>query len=188
MLQSPQRPETLSDLDLLLRFRAGERDALGTLAQRHERALLGLALGLLGGRRDLAADAVQNTWVKVIRSAHTFDQRSSLKTWLSQITLNAARDLRTAAHTRQKRDHDPLNHRAPPDHEAPPTLDALTPLRRAVDELPDHQREVVLLCYHAGLTHAIVAELLAIPPGTVKSRLHAALTALRAALPSEVIP
>ena len=54
-----------SDEQLLRDFVKGDRTALSQLAERHERSLLGLSSGLLGGRRDMACDAVQETWVRV---------------------------------------------------------------------------------------------------------------------------
>lgn len=61
-----------SDGDLLRAFAAGETAALGQLAQRYERGLLGLACGLLHGRNELAKEAVQEAWLRVIRFARGF--------------------------------------------------------------------------------------------------------------------
>ncbi len=62
----------------------------------------------------------------------------------------------------------------------PTPLDA--PLQDAIDRLNDDKRDVVLLCYHRGLTHPLAAEVLQIPVGTLKSRLHAAMRELRGML------
>src|SRR5262245_53080026 len=84
-----------SDRDLLLRFAMrSDAGALAALAERHERSLLGLARGLLGGRETLACEAVQAMWLKVIRDARSFEGRSSVKTWLYRIVVNQCRDLR----------------------------------------------------------------------------------------------
>lgn len=61
-------------------------------------------------------------------------------------------------------------------------------LRSAVDRLAESHRLIILPCYHRGLTHTEAAEVLAIPVGTLKSRLNAALTELRNSLGLEVIP
>jgi len=63
-----------TDEQLLTAFADGDRDALGTLAERYERALLDLALAVLGSR-ELALDAVQETWVRVVRYAGGFNGR-----------------------------------------------------------------------------------------------------------------
>src|SRR5258708_5686403 len=84
-----------SDESLLTEFAGGDRAALGGLARRYERALLGLATGLLEGRADMACDAVQETWVRVIRFADKFNGRSSFKTWLYRIAINQCRTVKS---------------------------------------------------------------------------------------------
>lgn len=76
-------PSDDDDRALLNRFALdGDAEALGALASRHERVLLGLAGGVLGGNHALAVEAVQNAWVKVIRYGRSFRGTSSVKTWL----------------------------------------------------------------------------------------------------------
>lgn len=173
-----------TDERLLADFRAGDRLAFAELARRHERSMLGLAAGLLGGRRDLACDAVQETWMRVIRFADRFDGRSQFKTWLFRILVNRCHDLLSLA-------DGPATVAELPDPPTPtdsaPTRpleksDELQTLRTAVARLPLDRRSIVLLCYHNGLTHEQAAEILEIPAGTLKSRLHAALTELREVL------
>jgi RNA polymerase sigma-70 factor, ECF subfamily len=177
-----------TDKELLARFVRGQREALGELAQRYERALLGLSLGILGGQRDLAMDVVQETWVRVIRFGDRFDGRSSVKTWLYRIAINQS--------------HTMLAKVNPATSSSPSTLDDLqqseiamtnaqtserkNELSRAVQRLPLPKRTVLLLCYHAEATHEQAAEVLGIPLGTLKSRLNAALKDLRSALSPEV--
>jgi RNA polymerase sigma-70 factor (ECF subfamily) len=177
-------PTEPSDEALLSAFAAGDESALGELARRYETALLGLARGMLGGRNDLARDAVQETWVRVMRYGHGFQGRSSVRTWLYRIAINRCRDLAA----RDARRHPPVARRgdAGPPPPAGPTDDLAT-LQRAVDELAAAQREAVLLCYHRGMTHTLAAEILDIPVGTLKSRLHAALGALREELAVEMM-
>lgn len=162
---------------LLAAFVRGSRDALATLAERHERSMLGLACGLLGGRRDLAQDAVQETWVRVIRFAAGFEGRSGVKTWIYTILVNQCRTMRAA---RTSAD-------AAVGEVATEGVGSLEDerLRAALDGLGEGPREVVLMCYHHGLTHETAAAVLGVPLGTVKSRLHAALRDLRAALSPE---
>lgn len=158
---------------LLRRFAAGERAALGELANQHEKELLGLARGLLNGDAHAACDAVQATWVRVIRYAHSFKGRSSVKTWLYRILINECRDLRRAK-------PQPIQPRLI--SAMPADDDAGASLQAALARVSEPKREVLLLCYHAGLTHAIAADVLDIPVGTLKSRLHAAMNELRATL------
>ncbi|MBK9120195.1 MAG: RNA polymerase sigma factor [Phycisphaerales bacterium] len=179
--------ETLSDEALLRRFVNGDRFSLGALAQRYERRLLGLAKGLLGDAA-LACDAVQETWVRVIRFAPGFAGDSSFKTWIYRIAVNQCYNLRG------------LQKLSAPEEIAPTTAESgarpvdgcllateqATTVWSAVAALTAEQRDVVLLCYHADLTHSEAAVILEIPLGTLKSRLHAALGRLRALLAAEV--
>lgn len=188
----------LSDEQLLAAFARGDREALGTLAARHEPALLGLAMGLLGGSRAGACDAVQEAWVKVIRHAGKFRGQSSVKTWLYRITINECRNLRGAA-ARDGALKDAGVHLAreagPKSDDGPSNVsrgdepweahEARGVLREAVEQLTESRRLVVLLCYQSGMTHEQAADVLGLPLGTLKSRLHAALTSLRAALAKE---
>jgi RNA polymerase sigma-70 factor (ECF subfamily) len=179
----------LSDEHLLSSFSRGDHSALAELARRYETRLLGLSQGLLGGRSDLAQDAVQDTWLRVIRSSETFDGRSSFKTWIYRITINRCNDMRAARRHLSTTDAGDADRAGPamPDA-APPQTDhaeETQSLRAAVEELRDDRRTVVLLCYHSGMTHEQAADILGLPLGTLKSRLHAALTQLRAALAQE---
>lgn len=177
------------DARLLRSFAAGEDSALSALAERRERDLLGLARGLLGGRRDLAEEVVQDVWMRVVRSANTWDGRASVRTWLYRITVNRCRDVGRIEHRHEAKARAARETaRAAEALMPPPDSEGGALLRDAVASLDDARREVVLLCYHADLTHAQVADILEIPVGTVKSRLHAALSSLRADLATEVTP
>jgi RNA polymerase sigma-70 factor (ECF subfamily) len=172
------------DLPLLQRFARGDNAALGELARRHEQSLLGLALGITGNR-ELARDAVQDAWVRVIRGAGEFQALSTVRTWMYRILINRAITLRQAAAKRPALLLTPESLDAAPDvHSA----DDAEQVREAMRELPDNHQLILVLSYHEGLTHEAAADVLGIPLGTLKSRLHAALTALRAKLGAEVTP
>lgn len=166
--------ETTQDIDLVRSI--GRRDirALESLANRYERVLLGLARGLLSQDENTARDVVQDCWVRVIRSAAGFRGECEVRTWLYRIVINRCHDLRAKL---------AIDIRAEPEGKAEPIdHEGMEALRRAVDSLAHDHRLLVLLCYHSGLTHPQVADVLGVPEGTVKSRLHAALEALRARL------
>lgn len=179
-----------TDEELLAKFLAGNREAFGTLASRHETALLGLAKGLLGGSCTLATEAVQDAWLRVIRHAHTYDGRASVRTWLYRIVINRCRDVkawerraamlaRAFALKRVPRvDHRPARS-ASTGNPGPLMSDDLAALMPALALLPDDRREVIVLVYGRAMTHEAAADVLAIPLGTLKSRLHAALRHLR---------
>jgi len=164
------------DAVLLTRHAGGDSSALGELARRYEGPLLGLSRGLLRGREDLAREAVQETWLRVIRFAKHFDGRAQVRTWLYRIAINRCTDIRN-------REFLPLN--GVPRIAETKDPDSIGQLRHVVERLPDAQRLVLLLCYHRGLTHEHAADVLNIPVGTLKTRLHAALESLRAAMRTE---
>ncbi len=186
------RPRTLetaprSDEELLREFvRGGQsgKAALGELASRHEQALLGLATGLLRGDRERAMEVVQDAWVRVIRFGGSFQGKSSVRTWLYRIVINGCND----AQSKRLRERASMNGRAGAEQAAagangPTSLqDHGGALRAALDSVTDDQRLILLLCYHRGLTHEQAADVLGIPVGTLKSRQHAAMTALRGAM------
>lgn len=183
-----------TDEQLLAAYAAGDQAALGLLADRHELALLGLARGILGSRTE-ALDAVQEAWVRVIRFAGAFKGHSSVKTWLYRIVINECANLLNA----RRRVWGPsvANGGSSPGDagsaggstaSGTPTFDEFDDIRRAVDELDGPKRVVVMLCYSAGVPHELAAEILGLPLGTLKSRLHAALTTLRRRLAQGVTP
>lgn len=173
----------LSDERLLALFVSGEDEALGELARRYEGLLLGLCTGMLGDRA-LAMEAVQETWLRVIRHSRTYDGRASVKTWVYQIAMNRCRDLgraRSSSKNRERVHHDRLED-ARRAHVIPTASSVDPKLEAAVGALEEHQRETVILCYHRGLTHRQAAEVLGVPMGTIKSRLNKALEKLRESL------
>ncbi|HEY8472317.1 MAG TPA: RNA polymerase sigma factor [Natronosporangium sp.] len=176
------RAEPGGDAALLRAVAAGDSTALARLYQRHADALFGYLLRLAGDRMT-AEEILQDTMLAVWRSADRFEGRSKVSTWLFGIARRQAHN-RLRGRVRPEPVYEPLDE---PDRAAGPDELAIaaaggTPVAMAIDRLPDHHREVVALVFVAGLPLADVAEVLAIPVGTVKSRLHHARAALAAAL------
>lgn len=180
--------ESLTDIDLLRRFQHGEILALAELARRYELSLLGLASGLLDGRQDLARDCVQDCWLRVIKYGKGFDGRASFKTWLYRMVINRSHDWRER--------HRVVSLNGSAGHGDGPAAGESVPIGTsgryeaidaealgcALGRLAEGTRLIVLLCYHRGMTHEVAAEVLGIPVGTLKSRLHAGLNELRGEL------
>jgi RNA polymerase sigma-70 factor (ECF subfamily) len=178
-----------TDEQLLAAFLDGDRAALGQLAGRYEPMLLGLAAGLLGGSSSMACDAVQETWMRVIRHGHSFNGRSGLKTWLYRIAINRCRDMATKESRQPKREApQELGGGGEEPQQKLAARERNDALREAVGWLAPAQREILLLCYHEAMTHAQAAEILEIPVGTLKSRLHAALGELRERIERKATP
>jgi len=173
--------EARTDLELLRSIASRDIAALESLASRYERPLLGLARALLDRREDLARDVVQDCWLRVVRSAKGFRGDSAVKTWLYRIVINRANDVRA----RFLRPEDSaVGSEPPPATECIRLSDQQESqrLHAAISALPGEHRTLLLLCYHQDLTLAQAADILGLPLGTVKSRLHSALQELRSRL------
>jgi len=166
-----------TDGHLLQRIADGDSDAFESLYHRYARPLLGLALRMLRDR-SRAEDAVQETFASIWRSAGSYrPDRGPGAPWLYAVARNAIVD-RARARTDL-----PAEIPEEPSREAGP-LDRAEQswvawrVHRALEELPEREREVISLAYWSGLSQSEVAEFLAIPLGTVKTRTRAALTRL----------
>lgn len=171
-------PRAEADDATLLRLVAdGDGGALTALYERHGGALFGF-LHRLAGDRMTAEEILQDTMLAVWRSAGSFGGRSTATTWLFGVA-------RRQAHNRLRGRASPIPLAAldRPDAATGPDEVAIaaaggTAVATAIGRLPDHHREVIALVFVAGLPLAEVAAVLAIPVGTVKSRLHHARAAL----------
>ncbi len=160
-----------SDEELMTRVALGDEAALGLLVERYTEPLQRFLQRWTRNRVD-AEDLLQDTWVRIARGAKTFRPNQRFRSWAYRIALNLARD----AHRRRTvREAYVANHETAPTRTSEDTID----LRRQVDALPESLRDVLLLRYYAGMTESEMTEVLAIPNGTVKSRLHTAIRRLR---------
>jgi RNA polymerase sigma-70 factor, ECF subfamily len=165
------------EAQLLALVAAGDRDGpLVELYGRYARRVYGLGVGLLGDR-GLAEDLVQETFLRLWRSAPRFDPaRGSVRTFLFTLARRAAVDLWRRRVPPTAGAHQP---EALTDDDAFETLLVSLDVRDALDELTPKHREVLELHYHGGLTQAQISERLEIPLGTVKTRAYHALRALK---------
>lgn len=175
-----------SDEELLVLSREGDRGAFRLLLERHRDDLLRYLVRFLGSRA-AADDVFQETFLQVHLAADTFDRDRRFRPWLYAIASNKARDHHRRTKRRSAASLDaPLATGAErslaqlleSSEERPdrPVGDEETRLavKRVVDEMPAHYREILLLAYFHRMSYQQIAEGLAIPLGTVKSRLHAA--------------
>ncbi|MEO1061266.1 MAG: sigma-70 family RNA polymerase sigma factor [Actinomycetota bacterium] len=166
--------------DLTTRFRTGDPDAVREVYRRYAGPVTTVAMSVLHDR-ELAADAVQQTFVKAWKAAASFDADRELAPWLYSIARRTAIDVLRAESTPTRGGHAPEQDQAVESIGFERTWEAYE-VRRAVEDLPDGEREVVQLSHGAGMTHAEIADRLGIPPGTVKSRSNRAHRRLAAAL------
>jgi len=167
-----------TDEELMVQLQAGDEGALAVLIDRWR----GPLYGFLHRRVAAAAtdDLFQETWLRVVRARRRFDPSRRFSTWMFQIANNLCRDRgrRAASWQRAREVLARGADEAVAPREAP--LELRLDVRRRVAALPERLREVLVLRYFAGLAEPEIAEVAGIPRGTVKSRLHAAVRALRA--------
>ena len=185
-----------TDEELLDRFRRGHAEAFGLLVRRYERELYGYLRRYLGDG-DLADDVFQNTFLQLYTKIGQYEAGRPVRPWLYTIATHQAIDAlrRNGRHQALSLDQ---NRKELPNGEVrslvelleargPGTLDVLhgeerrQRVRASVEALPEFLKQVVLLAYYQGLKYREVADVLGIPVGTVKSRLHAALVKLQEA-------
>ncbi|HET9444569.1 MAG TPA: RNA polymerase sigma factor, partial [Acidimicrobiales bacterium] len=165
---------------------AGDRRALDALLRRHVDRLHALCRRLLANEAD-AADATQEALMAVVRGLSGFDGRSAFSTWAYRVTTNACLDeLR-----RRRRRPDPVAEddlhggvragAGPPGDPLDQALDRAD-LDAALRCLAPEFRAAVVLRDLLGLDYAAIAEILDVPPGTVRSRIARGRSALAATL------
>jgi len=166
-----------SDRTLVRRFlRTRSEHAFRALYRAHSPSLYGFALRLTRGAEDRAQDIVQDTWIRAVSRLSGFRWQSSLKTWLHAVALNVHREqLRRLQGADDKRAEVRRRLTVIGARDESPRLD----LERGLGELPDGQREVLILHDIEGYTHKEIAALLAIEEGTSKSQLSRARRTLR---------
>ena len=158
----------------------GDERAFRELYRRHTPALYQLVLRMLGGETADAEDVVQETWIRAVRQLTRFRWESSLRTWLSAIGLNLAREvLRRRARVRTEEFDERLELRAPLVRDGE-RID----LERAIARLPNGYRTVLVLHDVEGYTHEEISRQLQIAVGTSKSQLFDARRAVRSLLQS----
>jgi RNA polymerase sigma factor (sigma-70 family) len=154
------------------KFRDGDAGAVRSVYREYGRLVYSIAYRVLGDKT-LAEEATQQTFVKAWRAAAKVDADRELGPWLATIAKRTAIDVyrselsRTAAPLESASPSDPALVSNPESVEA--LYDAWE-VRRAVDALPEDEREVVRLQHFEGLTHTQIAARINLPAGTVKSR------------------
>lgn len=178
---------SVSDTELLQRYLAGEGAAFEALVERYRRPLYNFLFRFTGDAA-LAEDVFQEAFLQLHISGAAFDPTRRLKPWLYTIAANKARDaLRSkgrrraasldatvsgdAEGTTSYADLMPSN--IPRPEESLSNLETRQSVQRIVNEMPDNLRIVLVLCYFHELAYKEIAEILGVPLGTVKSRIHA---------------
>lgn len=182
-------PEDRQAIDATL---AGEPSAYAELVERYQRRLLGL-LWHACGDHELAEDIAQEAFARAFRKLNLYSGESAFYTWLARIALNLL------ASDRRRRRLENQNSRegfemaiatisgdVPPD-EVAAVNETQRCVRKALDQLDEQRRVVILLRDFDGLDYAEIAETLNVPVGTVRSRLHRARLDLKTLLQERAV-
>jgi len=189
------------DVELLARLRKGDEEAFVMLVDRYQQPMLRLARSFVPSQA-VAEEAVQDTWMGVVRGVEGFQGRSSFKTWLFRILVNRARSAGSREQSNvpievvavvdpvrfdaQGQWADPLDRWT---EDVEDRLDAMTwlpILRAALDDLPPGQRQVLILRDIDGLSSEEACSVLGISPGNQRILLHRGRSRLRGILEAEM--
>ncbi len=173
----------LPDAELVQRTLDGDREAFGDLVDRHRRVVFAMAVQK-GLQAVEAEDVAQEVFIKAFGGLATLKDPKAFEAWLYGIASHVIADGARMRRRMARREEVGLDQRPEPyaedrcDRDRDEEKDQVL---RAIGELPEDQRLVVTLRYLHGLTPKEIAERLREPRGTVRSRLHHALTFLQEA-------
>jgi RNA polymerase sigma-70 factor, ECF subfamily len=166
----------MQDADAIRRCRQGEVEAFGHLVHTYQRRALAHARVLTGNDAD-AADVAQSAFLDAFRHLGRFDETREFYPWFYVLLRNRCFKLRGRPEDRPSA-HEPVDAAAP----AVSSAEEIYDLRAALDGLPAADRELIVLKHRDGWTYDELAERLAIPRGTVMSRLFHARQRLKVLL------
>ena len=177
-----------SDSHLLERYRRGEEAAFREIVSRYKHSLYAF-LRRFVNQQDIVEDVFQETFLQLYTSRESFDTERPLRPWLFTIAANKAKDalrkiqrqatmsLGTMADAGDVSQDDVVNiltsYETTPEEEVSKDETA-TRVRQIITDMPDNLREILLLAYFEQFSYKHMAQILSIPIGTVKSRLHTA--------------
>ena len=177
----------LADEELMELVGAGEVRAFEVVFDRHAGPAYSLAYRMCGSRA-LAEDIVQEAFLSLWRSGTGYDRaRGSVRSWVLSAVHNRAVDAlrrKGAKSGRDVSDEGIAERLSAPDSTDVQVeqRDQARRVRGALGTLPDDQRQVIELAYFGGLSHTQIAEMLDLPPGTVKGRMRLGLSKMRSSL------
>jgi RNA polymerase sigma-70 factor (ECF subfamily) len=181
-------PENLSDAELLARYGRGDEAAFREIVSRYKNGLYAFLRQFLN-RQDLVEDVFQETFLQLFTSRESFDDTRPLHPWLFTIAANKAKD---ALRKWQRTAAIPIGTIAEPEdlsfddmlntlsadttmpYEELERSETASQVEQIIANMPDNLREILILAYFNKFSYKQMAQILSIPIGTVKSRLHTA--------------
>jgi RNA polymerase sigma-70 factor (ECF subfamily) len=194
MLPGTEKVEPISDSQLIVNLQGGSLEALGILYDRHRRLVFRTAIAITGDS-EAASDLLQDVFLRLHRFAAHVDPCRPLEPWLYRMTTNLSytwvkRRKRWLRPVEDVADWLAGNHKDTPAHQVEMD-DSWRQVKQAIISLPLSHRGVVVLYYVNDLSLQEISEILEIPVGTVKSRLHYGREALKhnlGLMAGEIIP
>jgi RNA polymerase sigma-70 factor, ECF subfamily len=177
---SSERP----DEELVSRYLAGDGAAFAALVHRHQRRVYNLAYRMLGREED-AKDATQDAFLNALRKLSSFRGQAAFTTWMHRVTVNTCYDILRRRKREPLVDEEPRETATRASGDPAGSVADAVDVQRALAQVPEEFRAVLVLHDVHDLGYEDVAEILGIPVGTVKSRLHRGRIALARLLPGE---
>ncbi len=174
----------IDDAQLIDQTLRGQTEAFGPLVLKYQDRLFNTVFHVVGHAED-ARDIVQEALVQAFLKLDSFEHRSAFYTWLYRIAFNAAvahRRRRTTVSMDRVREANPTNPAADGPAERLEGKERCSQVRQALAQLPAEHRAVLVLREIDGCDYETIAEILELPIGTVRSRLHRGRLQLREAL------
>jgi RNA polymerase sigma-70 factor (ECF subfamily) len=185
-------PAVIDDAQLIEETLAGRSAAFGELVRKYQDRLYNTMVHVVGSRDD-AQDVIQEAFVQALVKLDTFHQSSAFYTWLYRIAFNMAvthrrRRKPTASieHARETMGEEPVDGESGP-REQLELEERREQVRTAIARLSEDHRTVLVLREVDGCCYETIAEILELPVGTVRSRLHRARLQLREELKEVLI-
>jgi len=190
--------DKLDDAALIAEVRKGRIAAFTQLVERHQRSLINFFYHLSWDRH-LAEDCAQEVFLRLYAHLGTYEPQAKFTTFLFRIARNLWIDRRRSENARGREvslespvgfgESRVLRDRLPDASATPVEIlareERQEELRRAIGRLPEEQRTVLILSEIQGLKYQEIGEILGIPVGTVKSRMHTAVERLKEMLSGE---
>jgi RNA polymerase sigma-70 factor (ECF subfamily) len=179
-----------SDVRVIARARRGEQAAFAELLRAYKAPVFNLCLRMLKNRDD-AEDIAQEVFIKVFGMLERYDERYAFRSWLFKIAANQCIDFIRKNRVKLQSLDEPVNYRGEEIERQFPDDESKTPdeelelqevgrlLLAITDELPPHYRSMIVLRHQEQLSYEEIAQVLDLPLGTVKARIHRARAMMR---------
>ncbi len=175
-MPEPKQKDAPTDVDLMARTALGEEGAFAELVRKYQRPLVNF-FRRMGARMDEAEDLVQETFLRVFAYRERYRPSGKFSNFLYVLARHAWADFARKGARAPKADMETLEKSAAPSAEK--KSDARLDVQQALEALSEKLRVVVVLSVYQGLRQEEIARALEIPVGTVKSRMHLALKAMK---------